>query len=128
MSARDEDLERGRAVQQAVVGRSAVSGTRAGSSALVPELGELSDEVNWGRIWAREGLDLRSRSLCVIVALMTLGRYPQAFGQIQGARRLGFTREELVEVMVQLTFYVGIHTVHDGLGLVKRAFDEPLPD
>lgn len=121
-------LERGRAVQLAITGRTAVERTRAGSDSLIPELGELSDEANWGRIWSRDGLDLRTRSLCVITCLLVLGRPNQTFGHMQGARRLGVTREELAEVVLQLTFYAGLPVVHEGLALVKRAYDEPLPE
>jgi 4-carboxymuconolactone decarboxylase len=125
---RAQYLERGREVQALIAGRSAVEGTRAGSNVLVPELGQLSDEANWGRIWARDGLDLRTRSFCVITCLLVLGRSKQAFGHMQGARRIGITREELAEAVLQLTFYAGLPVVHEGLALVLRAYEEPLPE
>lgn len=125
---RAADLARGREVQRRIGGAAAAQATRSGSDALVPELGLLSDEANWGRIWAREGLDLRTRSLCVITCLLTLGRPSHAFGHMQGARRLGVPREELAEVVLQLTFYAGLPVVNEGLALVKRAYEEPLPE
>ena len=127
-ASREEYLERGREVQRRVTGLAAVEQSRAGSSALIPELADLSDEANWGRIWAREGLDLRTRSFCVITCLLVLGRSKQVFGHMQGARRLGVSREELAEAVLQLTFYAGLPVVHEGLALVKRAYEEPLPE
>ena len=125
---READLARGREVQRLIAGAATAQAARSGARALAPELGALSDEVNWGRIWAREGLDLRTRSLCVVACLLTLGRYSHAFGHMQGARRLGVTREELTEAVLQLTFYAGLPVVNEGLSLVLRAFDEPLPE
>jgi alkylhydroperoxidase/carboxymuconolactone decarboxylase family protein YurZ len=127
MAMPDDFLKRGRDVQEQLTGDSLADRPRPDSETLVPELRELSDEANWGRIWARDGLDLRTRSLCVITCLLTLGHYKQAFGQMQGARRIGVTQDELAEVVLQLTFYAGLPVVHEGLALVKRAFDEPLP-
>ncbi|MGE4427890.1 MAG: carboxymuconolactone decarboxylase family protein [Solirubrobacteraceae bacterium] len=126
LGAREADLARGRAVQARVAGdRAAIGAVRHGSDEVVPELGPLSDEANWGRIWAREGLDLRTRSLCVVACLLSVGRAEHALAHMQGARRLGVTRDELAEVVVQLTFYVGLPVVHEGLALVRRAFEEP---
>ncbi len=125
---READLVRGREIQRRIAGATTAQAARSGANALAPELGALSDEVNWGRIWAREGLDLRTRSLCVITCLLTLGRYSHAFGHMQGARRIGVTQEELTEAVVQLTFYAGLPVVNEGLALAKRAFEEPLPE
>lgn len=123
---REELLRRGREVQEQLTGAAAAAHTRAGSNALVPDLGQISDEVNWGRIWAREGLDLRTRCFCVISCLLALGRYPQVFAHMQGARRVGVSQQELAEAVMQLTFYAGLPVVHEGLALVKRAYEEPL--
>jgi 4-carboxymuconolactone decarboxylase len=128
LGAREADLARGREIQRLVGGATAAQTTRAGADALTPDLGPLSDEVNWGRIWGRDGLDLRTRSLCVVTCLLTLGRTTQAFGHMQGARRLGVSREELAEAVLQLTFYAGLPVVNEGLALVRRAYEEPLPE
>ena len=124
---RAQDIRRGQEIQHRLAGPAAAERARAGASALVPELAELSDEVNWGRIWARDGLDLRTRTLCVITCLLSLGHPTQAFAHMQGARRIGVTRDELAEVVVQLTFYAGLPVVHEGLALVARAYGEPQP-
>ena len=102
-------------------------GGRSAADKLIPELAGISDDANWGRIWSRPGLELRTRSLCVICALLALERYKYAYGHIRGARRIGITQEELAEAVTQLTFYAGLSVVHEGLALVERAFeDEPL--
>jgi alkylhydroperoxidase/carboxymuconolactone decarboxylase family protein YurZ len=55
----------------------------AAADALIPELAGLSDDANWGQIWSRPGLDLRTRSLCVICSLLSLERYKYAYGHMR---------------------------------------------
>jgi 4-carboxymuconolactone decarboxylase len=117
----------GRATREKYLGVASPKADRAAADALIPELADLSDDANWGQIWSRPGLDLRTRSLCVICSLLTMERYKYAYGHMRGARRIGITREELAEAVTQLTFYAGLSVVHEGLALVVRAYeDEPL--
>ena len=118
--------EIGRETRERLLGAESSDGRRA-ADILVPELAGISDDTNWGRIWSRPGLELRTRSLCVICALLALERYKYAYGHMRGARRIGVTREELAEAVAQLTFYTGLPVVHEGLAMVERAYeDEPL--
>jgi 4-carboxymuconolactone decarboxylase len=116
---RAEAIAHGLAVRKEVLG---VTTRPSASDAVVPDLGPLSDEVLWGRIWGRPGLDLQRRSLCVVVALLTLERYDYARAHIRGARNLGVSRTEMAEAVVQLTFYVGLPVVHEGLRLVAEVY------
>jgi 4-carboxymuconolactone decarboxylase len=120
---RRDALEAGLEVRARLLGADNVARSRT-SDAAAPDLGLLSDEVLWGRIWARPGLDLKLRSLTVVVALVALERYDYAEVHIRGARNVGFSREEMVEIMMQLTFYVGLPVVHEGIKLVTKVFAE----
>jgi 4-carboxymuconolactone decarboxylase len=124
---RQRAIEAGVEVRRRLLGEDNVASPRT-SDAVAPDLGPLSDEVLWGRIWARPGLELRLRSLAVVAALVALERYDYAEVHIRGARNLGFTRDEMIEVMMQLTFYVGLPVVHEGITLVAKVYgdnDEP---
>jgi 4-carboxymuconolactone decarboxylase len=118
---RETDIERGRQVRGEVLGMQNVAAGRT-SDALVPELGQLSDEVLWGRIWGRPGLELKYRSLCTVVALLSLERYDYARIHIGGAKNVGLSRTELAEAIVQLTFYVGLPVVHEGLKMISEIY------
>jgi alkylhydroperoxidase/carboxymuconolactone decarboxylase family protein YurZ len=123
--ARAAARERGREIQRRLLGVEKVQASRGPTLDLAPEFAELLDEANWGGVWARPGLDLRTRSLCVISCMLAQERFEHAAVHIAGARRLGVTRGELVEVVIQLTFYVGIPVMHRGLALVAAAYAEP---
>ena len=74
-----------------------------------PLFAELNDDVLFGQVWTRsEKLSLRDRSLITVTALMASGITDSSLAfHLQNARRNGITREEIVEVLTQLAFYVG---------------------
>ncbi|MDT4933644.1 MAG: 4-carboxymuconolactone decarboxylase [Pseudonocardiales bacterium] len=115
--------DRGREVRAQLLGAANLAQART-SDAVAPDLGALSDDVLWGRIWARPGLDLKVRSLTVVVALIALERYDYAEAHIRGARNVGWTRDEMVEVMMQLVFYTGLPVVHEGIKLVTKVYGD----
>lgn len=66
--------------------------------------------IDWalGGIMARPGLDLLTREFLLIASCVTLGHaVPQLRAHIASARKLGATREQIVEVILQMTFYAG---------------------
>lgn len=118
---RQRDLEHGLRVREQVLG---VVTRPSTSNQTAPDLGPLSDEVLWGRIWGRPGLELKIRSLCTVVALVSLERFQYARAHIGGAKRLGITKTEMSEAMMQLTFYVGLPVVHEALRLVAEVYQD----
>lgn len=88
-------------------------------------VGEISDEANWGRIWARPGLDVRTRVLCVIVALSVQDQWEYVRVHVAGARNIGVPREELVELAGQLIFYATLARCHRLIKIVDDVFEDP---
>ncbi|MDN5638871.1 carboxymuconolactone decarboxylase family protein [Acinetobacter sp. ULE_I001] len=73
-----------------------------------PKLYELSKDVLFEDIWKREALDTKTRCVLTISALMTLGRYSQLNWHIQNALKLGISKEEILEMVTHLAFYIGL--------------------
>lgn len=114
--------EAGLEVRDQLLGSGSVEAGRAASELLAPDLGPLVDEALWGGVWARPGLDLQTKSLCTVTALLTLQRYPYAKLHMQGARNIGVPVEALTGAIVQLTFYVGLPVVQTGLRLAAEVY------
>lgn len=75
---------------------------------ICPAFADMSIEWAMGGIMARPGLDLRTRELVLVAACATLGHAPlQLKAHAEAALREGARREELVEAVLQLTFYAG---------------------
>lgn len=77
------------------------------ADSVAPDLGTLAVEFNYGQIFARPGLDLKSRLLATVAGLTALGNTEQLKFYITGALNVGWTEEEIIEVMMQMIIYAG---------------------
>ena len=68
---------------------------------LAPDFYRYVAESAFGMIWSRPGLATRDRSLVTVAQLAALGRTEELRAHLVGARNVGLTREELVEVLMQ---------------------------
>lgn len=68
-----------------------------------------NDDLLFGEVWSREDkLSLRDRSMITIAALMGKGILDSSLTyHIKNAKNNGLTKEEFVEIVTQLAFYVG---------------------
>ena len=73
------------------------------------DLGRKLTEFCFGDTWGREGshLDLKTRRLLTIAALVAMGRERQLRGHVNGALGQGISPEEITEAIVHLIAYVG---------------------
>ncbi|WP_088830595.1 carboxymuconolactone decarboxylase family protein [Paenibacillus tyrfis] len=72
-----------------------------------PDLGRLAVEFNYGQLFSRPGLDLKSRLLASVAGLTSLGNTQQLRFYINGALNVGWTEEEIVETILQMIIYAG---------------------
>ncbi|MCM3192384.1 carboxymuconolactone decarboxylase family protein [Priestia megaterium] len=73
----------------------------------LPDLGTLAVEFNYGQIFSRSGLDLKSRLLAAVAGLTALGNTEQLKFYLNGALNVGWTQEEILEAMLQMVIYAG---------------------
>ena len=67
--------------------------------------------------------DSRTRQIVTVAALATQGNAaPQLRTHIGGALRCGVTRQELVEIMMQLVPYVGVAAAINGVAACREVF------
>lgn len=92
---------------------------------IAPDFGRYVIEFPFGDIYCRPGLDLKSREIAVVAALTALGNAaPQLKVHIHGALNVGCTREEVVEVIMQMAVYAGFPAALNGLFAAKEVFKE----
>jgi 4-carboxymuconolactone decarboxylase len=71
-------------------------------------LQDYSEEVCFGRIWARDGIDRKMRSILNIAMLTALNRPAQLAHHIEGAMTNGCTVDEIQEILLQSAVYCGL--------------------
>jgi 4-carboxymuconolactone decarboxylase len=89
-----------------------------------PKLGELTDKVVFGDVWERKGLAKRDRSLVIVSTLVTQDAPDQLRGHLMRALDNGVTKEELIEVITHLAFYVGWPRAGSAALVAKGVFAE----
>jgi 4-carboxymuconolactone decarboxylase len=90
---------------------------------IAPDFARYLIEFPFGDIYSRPGLDLRSREIAVIASLTALGNAaPQLKVHIQAALNVGVTKDEIVEVIMQMAVYAGFPAALNGLFAAKEVF------
>jgi 4-carboxymuconolactone decarboxylase len=94
---------------------------------IAPDFARLIIEFPFGDIYSRPGLDLRTRELAVVAALTAMGNAaPQLKVHIHGARNVGCSEQEIVEVIMQMAVYAGFPAALNGLFAAKEVFAEKI--
>ena len=92
---------------------------------IAPDLGRYIIEFPFGDVYSRPGLDLKSREIATVAALAALGNArPQLKVHIHGALNVGCTREEIIEIMIQMAVYAGFPAALNGVFAAKEVFAE----
>jgi 4-carboxymuconolactone decarboxylase len=89
---------------------------------MCPEAMELINATLFGHIYQRPAVDIKTRSLCTIAALTVLNRDKQLPGHITGALNSGVTKQQIVEIIVQLLFYGGYPCTVNALAAARETF------
>lgn len=90
---------------------------------IAPDFARYLIEFPFGDIYSRPGLDLRSREIAVVAALTAMGNAaPQLKVHLQAALNVGVTREEIVEVIMQMSVYAGFPAALNGLAAAREVF------
>jgi 4-carboxymuconolactone decarboxylase len=80
-------------------------------------------EFGFGDVYSRPGLSLRERELATIAALTALGTAtPQLKVHIAAGLHVGLSREEILEVMIQMALYAGFPAALNGVFAAKEVF------
>jgi 3-oxoadipate enol-lactonase/4-carboxymuconolactone decarboxylase len=85
---------------------------------------DLITRYAWGEIWARPGLDRRTRSAITLMALVALNRERELAMHIRAALRNGLTREEIGEVFLQSAIYCGVPAANGAFAIFRDVMAE----
>jgi len=78
----------------------------------------------FGNLYARDVLTQRERELCAVAALCVLSRTNELRSHIIAALRAGASREEVAEVILQMSTYGGMPVCIEGLEIARQVFEK----
>lgn len=99
MERNDDDMKNERVVQTA--GRNALG-------EFAPEFAHYNDDVLFGENWNNGDIDLKTRSMITVVALMASGITDSSMKyHLENAKQHGVTQKEIAAVITHVAFYAG---------------------
>jgi 4-carboxymuconolactone decarboxylase len=116
--------EEGMRVRREVLGDEHVDAAVEGTTPDTADFQDLITRYAWGEIWARPGLDRRTRSAIALTALVALNREEELRMHLHAALRNGLTREEIKEVLLQSAIYCGVPAANGAFALFREVMAE----
>jgi 4-carboxymuconolactone decarboxylase len=86
------------------------------------DVGRFAVDYLYGQIWSRPQLPPRDRSLITLAALVTLGKVAELEIHVPAALRNDLGREQIEEVILQLTLYAGYPAAVEAIRAARRIF------
>ena len=120
----DDRYERGMSVRREVLGDAHVDAALAGGSPLTADFQELITRYAWGEVWARPGLDRRTRSCITLTALVAGGHDGELALHLRAARRNGLEWDEIEEVLLHAAIYCGVPAANSAFAIAQRVQEE----
>jgi 4-carboxymuconolactone decarboxylase len=114
----------GAAVRSAVLGADFVAAGDKSVDDFMRPLREFIDAYCWGEIWARPGLDRKSRSIANLAMLCSLNRSHELKVHLRGALNNGVTKEEVREIFMQVAVYAGVPAALEAFRVARELFAE----
>lgn len=118
-----ETFERGLEIRKAVLGEDYVNQALANADELSMPLQQLVTEYCWGTVWAREGLERKTRSLINLGMIAALNRPHELKLHVRGALNNGCSKEEIVEAILQIAIYCGVPAAIDAMRIAREVLN-----
>jgi 4-carboxymuconolactone decarboxylase len=124
MHQEESRYDRGLGRMRAIFGPGIESALK-GLAATSPDLARCLVEFPFGDIYPRPGLDVKTREMLTVAGLTVLG-YPQAElkEHIRGALNVGCTRDEILEIILQMAVYAGFPAALEAVKTAAAVFGE----
>jgi 4-carboxymuconolactone decarboxylase len=119
----DDRYEQGMRVRREVLGDEHVDRAVANTTEFTQPFQDFITETAWGNIWARDGIDRRSRSMITLAVLTALGREHEIAMHVRAALTNGLTNEEIGEVLLHTSVYAGVPAANRAFAIAQQVFD-----
>lgn len=119
-----ETYEQGLQIRKEVLGAAHVEKSMSNVSDFALPIQELVTEYCWGKVWSREGLERKTRSLVNLAMLTALNRNHELGVHVRGAVTNGATDDEIREVLLQTAIYVGVPAALESFRVAEKVLRE----
>jgi 4-carboxymuconolactone decarboxylase len=115
-------FEQGLEIRRTVLGDDFVNASLTSADEFNMPMQELATEYCWGKVWGREGLSLKERSMLNLAMIAALNRPHELKIHVRGALRNGVTKDQIREIFMQVAIYAGVPAGMDAFRSAKEVF------
>ena len=119
-----ELYDQGLKIRREVVGDAYVDASLKSADAFSQPMQDLVTQYCWGDVWARPGMDRRTRSLMNLSMIAALNRPDELHTHVRGAINNGVTKEEIQEAFLQVAVYCGMPAGLGSFKIARQVFKE----
>ena len=116
--------EQGMKIRREVLGDAHVDQAEESKTSFDADFQRFITETAWGTVWARPGLDRRTRHLLTLAMLAALGKEHEFAMHVRASRNTGVTIDEITEMLLQVAVYAGVPAANSAIAAAKRVIDE----
>jgi 4-carboxymuconolactone decarboxylase len=116
-------FDEGMRVRREVLGDEHVDKAVAATTEFTADFQDLITRYAWGEIWARPGLDRKTRSCITLTALVALNHHEELALHVRAALRNGLTPDEIKEVLLQSAIYCGVPAANRAFAVAQRVIE-----
>jgi 4-carboxymuconolactone decarboxylase len=120
----DDRYQRGKQVRESVLGPAHAARTAKSRTPFNADFQDFLMEYAWGAIWARPGLDRKTRSIITIAMLVAMGRLDELKLHIRATRNTGVSRDEVKELLMHAAIYCGVPAAFGAFQAAAQTFDQ----
>src|SRR6266481_9777263 len=116
--------EEGMKIRREVLGDEHVDRAVERTTEFTADFQDLITRYAWGEIWARPGLDRKTRSCITLTALTALNHHEELALHVRAALRNGLTPDEIKEVLLQAAVYCGVPAANRAFAIAQRVLED----
>ena len=120
----EEQRNTGMRIRREVLGDAHVDRATAAATPFSAPLQDFITRVAWGDVWARPGLDRRTRSLITLAVVTALRSDGEIALHVRGALRNGLSPAEISEALLHTAVYAGVPAANHAFAIAQRVIDE----
>jgi 4-carboxymuconolactone decarboxylase len=120
----DDPYDEGMTVRREVLGDAHVDRAIEATTPFTAPFQDYITRAAWGDVWAREGLDRRTRSVITLSVLTALHCHGEIPMHVRAALKHGLTPDEIAEVLLHTAVYAGVPAANAAFAIAQQTLSE----
>ncbi len=120
----DDLYDEGMTVRREVLGDAHVDRAVESTTPFSQPFQDYITRAAWGQVWARDGLDRRTRSVITLSVLTALHCHAEIPMHVRAALKHGLTADEISEVLLHTAVYAGVPAANAAFAIAQQTLAE----